>query len=134
VAVNRVLLDTSGYSAFMRGHDEIKAALQRADEIYLTPVVLGELLAGFMWGRHRRKNERELQVFGESPRVTVADLDGETARRYAVIVSALRSAGTPVPTNDIWIAASAMQHGLSILTTDAHYTRIPQVLVDFFEP
>ncbi len=118
----------------MRGHAEVKLAVQGAEEVHLTPIVLGELLTGFFKGKDRRKNERELQVFLESPRVIVVNVEAETAQRYAVIVSALRTAGTPIPTNDIWIAASAMQHGLHVTTTDAHYSRIPQVFVDFFAP
>ena len=105
--MTRVLLDTSAYSAFMLGHPEAKVALQRADEIYLTPVVLGELLAGFIRGKLRKKNERELRAFLSAPRVQVIDLDEDTAQRYAVILNALWKAGTPIPTNDIWIAASA---------------------------
>lgn len=132
--MRRVLLDTSAYSAFMKGHPEVKLALQQAEEIYLNPVILGELLAGFMRGEHRKKNETELRKFLSSPRVKVLDVDEATAERYAVILNSLWSAGTPIPTNDIWIAASAMQHGLHILTTDAHYRRISQVLVDYFEP
>lgn len=132
--MSRILLDTFGYSAFMRGQAEVKLMLQGAEEIHLTPVVLGELLAGFFKGKNRLKNERELQAFLESPRVNVTNVDGETARRYAVIVSALRTAGTPIPTNDVWIAATAMQYGLRVTTTDAHYSKIPQVLVDYFEP
>ncbi len=118
----------------MRGHLEVKAALQQAEEICVTPVVLGELLAGFMKGSHRAKNERQLQEFLSSPRVNVLGMDGETAVRYAVILHALRSAGTPIPANDLWIAASAMQHGLRILTTDSHYLRIPQVVASYFSP
>jgi predicted nucleic acid-binding protein len=118
----------------MRGHAEVKLVLQGAEEIHLTPVVLGELLAGFFKGKNRRKNERELQAFLESPRVNVANVDSETARRYAVIVNTLLTAGTPIPTNDVWIAASAMQHGLRVTTTDAHFSKIPQVLTDYFEP
>jgi len=60
-------------------------------------------------------------------------LDQETAARYAAILNTLRNAGTPIPTNDIWIAATAMQHGLRLLTTDAHYVKVPQVIVDFLE-
>jgi len=118
----------------MRGHAEVKRAMQGADEIHLTPVVLGELLAGFYRGRDRRKNERELQTFLQSPRVSVVSIDSETAGRYAIVVSSLRAAGTPIPTNDIWIAASAMQHGLRIIATDAHYSKILQVVTDYFEP
>ena len=127
----RVLLDTSAYSAFMLGHPEAKVALQRADEIYLTPVVLGELLAGFIRGKWRRKNEREIRTFLSSPRVQVIDVDEETAQRYAVILNGLWKAGTPIPTNDIWIAASAMQHGLRVLTRDAHYQKVAQIVVDY---
>ncbi len=127
----RVLLDTSAYSAFMLGDPEVKAALQRADEIYLTPVVLGELLAGFIRGKWRRKNEREIRAFLSSPRVQVIDVDEETAQRYAVILNGLWRAGTPIPTNDVWIAASAMQHGLRVLTRDAHYQKVAQIVVDY---
>lgn len=131
--MTRVLLDTSAYSVFMFGHPEVKLALQRADEIYLSPVILGELLVGFMRGKWRKKNERELRAFLSSPRVSVVDVDEDTAHRYAVILNALWKAGTPIPTNDIWIAASAMQHGLRLLTRDAHYQKVTQVLVDYIE-
>ncbi len=132
--MSRILLDTSAYSAFMRGHPEVKNAIQLAEEISVTPVVIGELLAGFLRGKSRRKNERELEGFLASPRVRTLDVDAETSERYAVIVSGLREAGTPTPTNDIWIASSAMQHGLRLLTTDAHYRIVGQVIVDFCEP
>jgi predicted nucleic acid-binding protein len=126
------LLDTSAYSAFMRGRAEIKAALQEVEAIYLNTVVLGELKAGFIKGRRRRKNESELTRFLTSTRVGLLDLTEETAERYAVILNSLWQAGTPIPTNDIWIAASAMEHGLQLLTTDAHYQKVPQILVEFF--
>lgn len=129
--MTRVLLDTSAYSAFMLGHPETKVALQHADEIYLTPIVLGELLAGFIRGKWRKKNERELRAFLSAPRVQVIDLDEDTAQRYAVILNALWKAGTPIPTNDVWIAASAMQHGLRLLTRDAHYQKVAQIVVDY---
>jgi tRNA(fMet)-specific endonuclease VapC len=127
------VLDTSAYSAFMRGHGELKLTLQRADRIVLTPIVLGELGAGFRAGSHQKKNEAELSHFLSSPRVDVVAVDAETAERYAVILHGLRQAGTPIPTNDIWIAASAMQHGLRVLTTDLHYDRIPQIIVERYE-
>lgn len=109
-------------------------AVQRADRIVLTPVVLGELRAGFVRGTRRGKNEAELARFRESPRVDLVDLDEGTADRYAAIVESLRGAGKPIPTNDVWIAASAMQHGLRVMTTDAHFRHVAQVIVDFFDP
>jgi predicted nucleic acid-binding protein len=125
----RICLDTSGYSAFKRGHDGALAVVQRAAEIVLPGVVLGELLAGFRIGSRERSNRRELDAFMESPRVRVAPLDFETAQRYAEILPYLRERGTPIPTNDIWIAATAMEWGLRILTTDPHFGRLPQVSV-----
>lgn len=129
----RVMLDTSAYSTFMRGHQELTHALQQADEIYLNSVIVGELLAGFMRGRHRKKNQLELQQFLGSPRVSIVGIDEETAERYAVILNALWRAGTPIPTNDIWIAASAMQHGCRLLSADAHYQKVSQIIVEYFE-
>lgn len=127
--MNRVLVDTSAYSAFMRGSPEALAAIQEADEIYLSPVVVGELLAGFARGSRTRKNQRELQEFLASPRARVIEMDEATSRRYAVILNSLWKAGTPIPTNDIWIAATAMQHGLQLLALDAHYLKIVQIVV-----
>jgi predicted nucleic acid-binding protein len=125
----RICLDTSGYSAFKRGHDGALAVVQSAAEIVLPAVVLGELLAGFRIGSRERSNRRELDAFMESPRVRVAALDFETAQRYAEILPYLRERGTPIPTNDIWIAATAMEWGLRVLTTDAHFGWLPQVSV-----
>jgi len=130
----RLLLDTSAYCAFMRGHPEVVDLLRQADEICLNPVVLGELHAGFLKGRRWRKNEDELRRFLSSPRVRLVDVTEETAERYARILDFLRRAGTPIPTNDIWIASTAMEHGLRLLTLDGHYLKVPQVLVTCFPP
>ena len=108
----------------------MKALFQKVDEIVVNPVVLGELRAGFLAGAHRRKNERELELFLKSARVSVTPVDEDTSACYAAIVHGLRVAGTPVPTNDIWIAASAMQHGLLVATTDRHFAKIPQILCE----
>jgi len=129
--VKRLLLDTSAYAAFMRGDGEAVHVLREADEIYVNAIVLGEMLAGFMGGGRQDKNEKELTRFLESPRVNLIDVNESTAERYAVIFTTLREAGTPIPTNDLWIAASAMQYGLRLLTLDSHFTRVPQILTHF---
>ena len=85
----RLLVDTSAYSAFMRGHAGIKSSLQRADEIVVNAIVLGELAAGFIKGRRRRKNQEELNRFLSSPRVKAVDVTEETAERYGVILNSL---------------------------------------------
>ena len=130
----RVLVDTSAYSAFKRGHPELKSVLQRAEAIYLSSVVLGELLSGFRQGKLRARNEEALDEFLDTPRVELLPVLDSTAVRYAEILSYLRSAGTPLPTNDVWIAASAMEHGVQVLTTDKHFLAVPQILVDVREP
>jgi tRNA(fMet)-specific endonuclease VapC len=132
--VIRILLDTSAYSAHLRGHSEIADALQLVDEVHLNVVVLGELRAGFLKGGRPRQNEAILGDFLARPRVRVDTLDEETSRRYAEIYAYLRKRGTPISANDLWIAASASQHGLRVFTTDPDFKSVPQVAVDYFEP
>jgi predicted nucleic acid-binding protein len=129
--VTAILVDTSAYSSFMRGSEAAVGAIQRADTLVFTPIVLGELKAGFLRSARREENERELEEILRSRRTRTVQVDEETADRYAVIHAHLRRAGRPVPTNDLWIATSAMQHGLRVLTADAHFLKIPQILVDF---
>jgi tRNA(fMet)-specific endonuclease VapC len=124
------MLDTSAYSAYLRGNAEVKQAVREADEIYLNPVVLGELSAGFARGSREKRNRDILREFLSSPRVQTAVIDEETAERYAAILTYLWSKGTPLPTNDLWIAASAMQYGLKLITTDNHFRDVPQILVE----
>jgi predicted nucleic acid-binding protein len=132
--VSRIFLDTSAYSAFKRNHPQIRHRIREAVQIQLSPVVLGELRAGFLKGTRLAANLAELAQFLASPRVAVVAVDEETAERYAVILDALRRVGTPIPTNDIWIAASAMQCGSVLLTTDPHFRAAPQIVAEIFEP
>jgi len=125
----RLLVDTSAYSAFLRGHAEIGEEIGRADELAMTPIVLGELLAGFRKGARFESNVARLREFLGSPRARFVTIDDETSDRYSVLHDDLRRAGTPIPTSDLWIAASAMQHGLRVLTTDPHFERARQIVV-----
>jgi predicted nucleic acid-binding protein len=72
------------------------------------------------------------EAFLSSSRVKIIEIDEETSERYAAIVKYLRTRGTRLPTNDLWVAASAMQHGLKILTTDRHYVEIPQIIAEYY--
>jgi predicted nucleic acid-binding protein len=94
---------------------------------------LGELHAGFRHGRHADKNRDLLKQFLASPRVDVVAVDQETAERCAVILNGLWTIGRPIPTNDLWIAATAMQYGLTVLTTDAHLKHVAQILVHYID-
>jgi predicted nucleic acid-binding protein len=127
------MMDTSAYGAFLRGSLGVKEAVQQADEIVFNPVVLGELKAGFLMGKNEKRNRAILKDFLSSPRVIIVEIDEETSERYAVIVKSLRVKGTPIPTNDLWIAASAMQYGLKVLTTDKHYLKVPQIIAEYFK-
>ena len=131
--MSALLVDTSAYSASLRNHVEVVRMLRDAPIIHFSPVVIGELMSGFRRGKYRRKNEEELEEFLRSDRVQVPQLDRDTSDRYAEIHASLLQAGTPLPTNDIWIAASAMQHGSTILTTDTHFQKIPQVIVRCYQ-
>lgn len=132
--MSRILLDTSAYAAFLRDHPRVKAAVREAAEVFLSPIVLGELRAGFLKGSRPAENEKRLAEFLASPRCHVPAIDEETSHRYAVIHDYLRRQGTPVSPNDLWIAASAAQHGLRVVTLDGDFDRIPQVLVTKVEP
>jgi tRNA(fMet)-specific endonuclease VapC len=127
-------LDTSAYAAFKRGDAEAVANLRTCPRIILPAVVLGELLGGFAAGTRAERNRAEIEEFLASPRVTVTAVGENAAECYAAIHSFLWRAGTPVPTNDLWIAASAMEHGALLLTSDAHFDRIPQVRVRRLAP
>jgi tRNA(fMet)-specific endonuclease VapC len=127
---SKVMLDTSAYSAFLRGNEAVKRTVREADEIYLNPVVLGELYAGFARGSREKKDREILREFLASPRVQVAAIDEETSERYAAIIAYLWAKGAPIPTNDLWIAATAMQYGFKLVTTDSHYQQLPQIIVE----
>jgi len=122
--VNPILLDTNAYVAFMRGQSKAVAVLQHAPMIAVSPVILGELLCGFAAGQREQANREQLAAFLASPRVTLLPVDQLTAERYATVYLALRQAGTPIPTNDMWIAATAMQHGLSLFSYDGHFRAV----------
>jgi tRNA(fMet)-specific endonuclease VapC len=132
MAMKRLLLDTSAYSHLMRGHKEIAMLLDEADEVLLCPIIVGELLAGFKNGSKELQNKAVLKDFLSLPNVGVLSLDDTTAERYAVIFDYLKKNGTPIPINDIWIAACAMQHGLVLVTSDKHFSTLPQIVFNVY--
>ena len=125
--MSRVCLDTSAYSHFKRGHHPAIEALTRASWVGVPTVVLGELRTGFRLGDRRARNDVELSKFLANPVVEVLDVDDEAAEIYSEIFVALRQAGTPVPTNDVWIAALAAREGAPVLTYDQHFRSIARI-------
>ena len=123
-----VALDTNAYSDFMRGVSERVAIVRAAHAIALPFIVLGELRAGFAAGDRESANATTLQRFLASPRVSVLPADEQTTHCYAQLHRQLRDHGRPIPTNDLWIAALAVQHDLVLCTSDRHFRQIPQLV------
>jgi len=132
--VSRFCLDTSAYSHFSRGHSEVVELIDQADWIGFPSVALGEVWLGFLLGRRLDENSEALAAFLSHPLVEQLDVDGETARLYAEIVVDLRRAGTPLPTNDIWIGAVALQTASIVLTFDSHFDDMRRVSARILKP
>lgn len=126
--VLRVALDTNAYRAAAEGEAKVVEILRRAEEVRLPFVVLGELRAGFAAGTKGRKNEASLTEFLNSPRVGILYADEQTTHHYAALFVELRRQGTPIPTNDLWIAALVVQHDLPLLSGDAHFSKISRIV------
>lgn len=125
--MSRYCLDTSAYSHFKRNDARIVELVDRAAWIGVPAIALGELRTGFLLGNRRAQNEEALREFLDSPVVEELVADAEASRHYAEIVVDLRRAGTPIPTNDVWIAAIAAREGALVVTYDPHFERIARV-------
>ena len=127
--MKKIILDTNFYVAFKRRNESAIAALKMAEYIAVNTVILGELLAGFRCGSKEQQNREELDLFFDSPRVDFLPIDDGTAEFYAQIFAELKGKGRPIPTNDLWLAASALQHGLALATYDEHFKSISGLLL-----
>lgn len=123
----RVALDTNRYTDFSRGEAKIVETLELADEVWLPFIAIGELRAGFAVGTQGPQNEAALRRFLLKPGVDVLYADEQTTHHYATIYRQLRKQGTPIPTNDMWIAALVLQHSLALCARDAHFDSLPQL-------
>jgi tRNA(fMet)-specific endonuclease VapC len=120
----RLLLDTNAYSAASRGHGRVVTLVRRAERLLFSPVVLGELLSGFRRSSRERQNRETLQQFLDSAWVEMVPITETTADRYARILARLLEKGTPIPTNDAWLAAQALETGADLLTFDRHFEAV----------
>lgn len=123
----RVALDTNAYSGFMRGDASRVHIVRTARHLFLPLIVLAELRAGFAAGNQASTNAANLQLFLNSPRVQVLTPDEQTTHHYAQLYLQLRRKSVSIPTNDLWIAALAVQHHLVLCTSDAHFQQLPQL-------
>jgi tRNA(fMet)-specific endonuclease VapC len=125
----KVSLDTNAYTRLMTGHRPLADLLERVDEIFISSIVVGELMAGFALGSRRKENLSVLQSFLATEATAISDITRDVAERYALIFSELRLQGTPIPTNDIWIAAAAFESGSRLISYDAHFNKISGLVV-----
>ena len=124
-----ILLDTNAYTAFKRNHEDMIDVLRHIEIIGLNSVIVGELLSGFALGSKERRNREELNTFMSSSRVKIFPITEATAGFYAKVYLSLRKNGTPIPTNDMWIAASALEHGCAVCTFDHDFQKIDGLIV-----
>ena len=123
----RVLLDTNRYRDFCDGAADTVDLLRRVELVGISFVTLAELRAGFVSGALAPANEAILARFLNRPRVQTFYPDEQTTHHYARLFMQLRKQGTPIPTNDIWIAALVLQHDLLLYSRDRHFDHLPQI-------
>jgi predicted nucleic acid-binding protein len=119
-----IFIDTNAYVAFKRGENSSVEIIQNAEMLAIGPVVLGELLSGFECGNRTKKNREELHQFLHSSRVRLFHMTADTANFYSQVYSSLRNKGSPIPSNDMWIAAQALEHGCVLFSCDKHFKAI----------
>jgi predicted nucleic acid-binding protein len=127
--MKKLLIDTNIYSDAMRGEKYAIDILRRNVQLFISPVVVGELLAGFKRGKQEEKNKKQLDEFLSRERVFQLSISTGTSEFYAFILNQLKEQGTPIPTNDIWIAASAMENGAGVATRDEHFSKIKGIIL-----
>ncbi len=126
--MRKVLLDTNAYTALLRGDEAILDLLGQAETVFISAIVLGELHAGFKGGNKEAANRRELEAFTRRPTVRILHVTQETAEIFGAIKHRLKTAGKPIPINDVWIAAHATEAGAFLVTYDDHFSHVPGLL------
>ncbi|HKY35947.1 MAG TPA: type II toxin-antitoxin system VapC family toxin [Polyangiaceae bacterium] len=118
------LLDTNAYVELRKGDEQVAALVRRSESVAFSMVVVGELLFGFRNGNRYQSNLATLEEFLAEPWVKLHEVTRTTADRFGRIAAALRKAGTPIPTNDVWIAAHAFETGAELITFDRHFENV----------
>ncbi len=128
----KILLDTNAYVHFKQNKKDVVDTIISASTILFSPVVLGELMFGFRNGTKFNKNMNDLSKFLEHECVELVQIGDITSDRYSRIANRLKRKGTPIPTNDIWIAAQTMEHGAELITADRHFEKIEGLIYTIF--
>lgn len=125
--MKQVLLDTNAYSNLLKGDKDIFDFLSFANKILMSVIVLGELYAGFRSGTKYNQNVKYLMDFMSDPDVNSIKITEETSEIFGDLKNELRKKGSPIPINDIWIAAQCIETGAVLMSYDKHFNLIPQV-------
>lgn len=124
----KIALDTNRYSDLCRGVQSVVETVESAEQVWLPFIVVGELRAGFAAGSQEIRNEAVLRRFLLKPGVGILYADDQTTFHYTNVYRQLRKQGTPIPTNDMWIAALVLQHSLQLCARDAHFDVLGQIV------
>jgi len=127
--IKTIILDTNAYIEFKRGDRVAIEIIRRVNNILLCPIVIGELIAGFVLGNKEEKNRKELLEFMSSKRVFSVKIDNNTSEIFGQIFKEIKLKGNPIPTNDMWIGAIARQYELPIFTYDKHFSEIDSIKI-----
>lgn len=122
-----ILLDTNAYTALLQGHPQVVSRVRSASRVLFSMIVLGELLAGFRHGSRRRENRQILDEFLRNPRFETVPVTQASAERFALVWNELRAKGRPIPTNDVWIAAQAIETGAELISFNRHFEEVSGV-------
>ena len=123
--MNQVIVDTNAYTRYLAGDERVLEVLAAAETVYLSTIVLGELFAGFRGGSKLQENRARLSTFVQKPTVRTLQVTTETAEAFGQVKDTLKRAGTPIPINDVWIAAQAIETGSVIASFDEHFKKVP---------
>ena len=114
-----MILDTNGLSALVEGEPSLEPVLRKAEHLAIPAIVLGEYRYGIWHSRNRQHYQQWLQQY--LPQFRILDIEDRTTIPYAAVRTELKKAGTPIPSNDAWIAALCRQHSLPIISRDHHF-------------
>lgn len=123
--MKKILLDTNCYARYLTGDEKVLTVIGRADTVYLSVIVIGELLVGFKRGSREQDNKLFLEAFISKLKVEILEINIETSEVYAEVKNMLKRSGNPIPTNDLWIASQAIENGIVVVTYDKHFRMIP---------
>jgi tRNA(fMet)-specific endonuclease VapC len=122
--VKKILLDTNAYSALLQGDEKVLEAMAKAETVYMSVFVMGELFAGFRGGNRFADNRQQLERFLERPHVALLPVGLDVADVFGSVKQQLKKQGMPIPINDVWIASHAMEIGAVLITYDRHFHHV----------